>query len=306
MNSTVKNVIKYLVAFVVLVVIGFFAIKLIFPEPSKLQAYDNTVELSQIDTYTTLTTNTDSLLSLMEENLSDSTLNKPNYYKLTYAKNTLTAMHETNTTLTDDLLFAENSSIYNSKVKTASSALKNIKNKYEDASGYLTNNLIPFLQQETQTISSLNLYANAILPFYLNLCEYYQTFTSSNITIVKNLDVTVRNNAWSNSVLDIVNAWTKSAQTNLQTSDFNFETEINHSVSLLTFVTSQVNETNFINYYENFTTENALIVKIQSVDLQLITANVATSNETTYINSIENAELKTTVQEIISFIKGVH
>lgn len=305
MNQTLKKIIKYLIVFVVLGVIVFVGVKLIFPQPDPLDAYNNTRELTQLSVYEDLIENTDELLSLMEGKLSDESLNTANYNKLLYAKYMLTALNDVNANVIDDLAFAKNSSVYNANIKKSSKAFDDIKETYTRVQTYLTNNLSPFLEQNISPVSSLNMYSNAMLPFFNELCEEYQTYTHNIIGIVVDTDITIRNNEWSKTLLNITDAWSQNVLASLKNAETDFEAYLAYAEGFFNFTSNNVNATISVSYYVNFTAINSEIAQIALVDLDGATKNVLTAGEAEYVNSIEKATVKTATQNVMAFLKGI-
>lgn len=304
MNNTIKNIIKYLVVFAIIGTVVYFGIKLIFPEPNPLQAYNNNLELAEIETYDEMLDSTNQLIMLSNPYLLETSFNIENYNELLYAKNTLMSLDYVNNFIIDDLAFAKNTTIYNSNVKKTTNSLGKIKETYSRVNTYLTNNLNPFLEQNSATMNSVNLYINAMLPFYADLCKDYQTYTSANIQIVEQLDTTIRNNPWSQTVLNIINEWTNNLITKLNNNETVFTSQIDNAGACLVFVANNISQAKFVSYYSDYQNLNTKITEINSVSVENATNVVLTATETTYTDSIEDASLKALTINFMSFLKG--
>lgn len=307
MNNTIKKIIKYLAVFAVIGAVIFLAIKLLFPQPSNLQAYNNNLELTRIETYDDLLEQTNQLLSRSAPHLEDATLNSQNLSKLIISKQVIMSLDAANELIIDDLAFAKNTTTYNRVVKDATKALGEIKKSYAEVNTYLTNTLKPFLNQNPSTTAGqLNIYIDAILTFYSDLCEQYQTYTIANVQIFNQLNLTLRNNAWSQTVLNIVDKWTGNLVAKLGNAETNFASQVDNATHCLEFVLNNINEEGFVSYYTENNNLNEKIEEIGKTNIAQLVNVVLTQGEQPYVDAIENAETKTASINVLSFLKGAN
>lgn len=304
MASTLKKFIKYVVVLGLLGGIVFVGLKIIFPQPDNMDAYNKTFALIQNEDYEFVSSNIEQMRSLMEENLP--TVNSTTYYKLSLTVKTLSTLEKSYAYMLSEIAFAKNNTVYDDNAKKINSKYEEITSDLAKAKTYIQNTVIPFYESSIIDSSAINIYSLALLNYNSALTAKVADFNIYLSEIFYNLMPTSKNNPLSTKIIEIVNIWANN-QIEFLNSDqeLSYEQIVTNTQAMLTYATANLTTTVTDTYLTNKANADALLLSIEKADIKQTTKNVGLVDEEGYVLAIEDEEIRNATSALFSYLKGV-
>jgi hypothetical protein len=310
MANSLGKFIKYIIILGIIGIVIFFGIKVLFPAPKPTVAFETTQDLTQSQSLDKLITTNQDFLQLYQETVGeDESQEDAKKMILLYSTNTLlkTQVYALDFLL-DEIIFAENSSVYNSNTSNMIKTSLALQRAFENVDTYITTYISPLLSKyQIPTPTILN-------SVYVNITEYNNQVSNllSDYIIAANnvfssLKETYSVNNYSRKLFQITTFW-QEIQSKLIADKANI-TDYNKlfasTNSMFSFVNTKLTQAEAFSYANTPVAKQEFLKTISQVRIkELLNALTTHEDITSYIAEIEPLELSTSTDVFYNFIIG--
>lgn len=309
MSTTIKKIIKYVIIVALLGAVVFFGVKLLFPTPSPTLAFETTISLSENEAFQKNNSASENFMVKYATTLS---AESTQVALLNHSNKLIAFQKQIITYLSQDLAFAKNSSIYNSKAKELEKLEKEISGLLANATTYIDQQFEPVYNQTTTPSN------NALKAILSNLTKNNKAiankmtnYLETTTTIYLDLEQTFVANPYSKKISQLISVWVAIQNEFLNDAKYT-ESEtylttngLNNLTLLQDFKNANLSHNVAISYNTNKTNLDSLLQSISKAEIKGLLSAYEVSNVENFLNSIENAEIKASTRVLNDFIKGV-
>lgn len=302
-----RKIIKFLFTAGLIFVVAYFGIKIIFPAPDRLDAYNNTYNLLSSQDYEQTMESTQNLIGLMQDKIdaNQTGVNQELQNKLIITTNIIQASQNANELMLLQFAFAENNPTYNTEVRALNGVYEEMTQTFADLKAYTQSYVDPFIESaEEHDVSTMNSYANAVYNINIKLTDYFTEYTTRMVTTFETLDKDYTNNPLSRKMLNLTSIWVEYADNQLKNEEANIVELLDNSGYLKDFTASKMNLAFANSYYTATTSQNQLLTNIEHAENEKVVSILASSEEQTYIDSLTDEQIKQANTNLLALLKG--
>lgn len=307
MKSSLSKIIKFLIVAGLIGGLVFLGVKFLFPAPKTDLAYNTSLSLQENKKLERLQeVNDRSVLAFAGLIITGQNIN-PSYYQsiqaMEYGYETILLMQEFMTT---ELAFATNNSHYNSYVKKAAAAYKKLEKNLDAVISYIDNNLTLFLATPglvNEVVAST--YAKALYELNVDVFKSITELNHNIVEIYSNLKTTLINNEFARALIKTQNTWLEVLSGKLNKDVIEGAAALNSSaLAGFNFATEKLTKTFVKTFYSYNSTAKETLSSLLKADVKGLLGVFKTGAETSFIDSIENQEVKNATAVFYDMIKG--